>query len=153
MEAAAMGHINSGRVLVGGIVAGIVINIFESVTNGWLLAADWATAMQALGRQMPSSAIPVFVFWGFLVGVSAVWLYAAARTRFGPGPRTAVLTGLAFWVIGYVFPNLITWALAIFPSRLLAITTLVGLVEIVVASLAGASIYKESAGSEERSAN
>jgi len=48
---------------------------------------------------------------------------------------------------------LITWALAIFPSRLLAITTLVGLVEIVVASLSGASIYKESAGSEQQSAN
>ena len=56
-----MGHINSGRVLAGGIVAGIVINIFEYVTNGRLLAADWAAAMQALGRQMPSSAIPVFV--------------------------------------------------------------------------------------------
>jgi hypothetical protein len=148
-----MGHINSGRVLAGGIVAGIVINIFEYVTNGRLLAADWAAAMQALGRQMPSSAIPVFVVWGFLVGVSAVWLYAAARTRFGPGPRTAVLTGLAFWVIGYVFPNLINWALAIFPSRLLAITTLVGLVEIVVASLAGASIYNESAGTGQRPAN
>jgi hypothetical protein len=142
---AAMRKINWGRVLAGGIVAGIVINIFEYVTNGKVLAADWAAAMQTLGRQMPPNAIPIFILWGFLVGISAIWLYAVARSRFGPGPGTAVLIGIAYWVIGYLFPNLVNWALAIFPSRLLAITTVVGLIEIIVASLAGASIYKERA--------
>jgi hypothetical protein len=143
-----MGKINWGRVIAGGIVAGIVINIFEYITNGRVLAADWAAAMQNLGRQMPPSAIPIFIVWGFLVGISAIWLYAAARTRFGPGPGTAVLTGFAYWVIGYLFPNGVSWALAIFPSRLLGIITIVGLVEIIVASLAGASIYKEQAGTQ-----
>jgi hypothetical protein len=138
-----MGKINWGRVIAGGVVAGIVINLFEYVTNGRVLAADWAAAMQTLGRQMPPSATSIFILWGFLVGISAIWLYAVARTRFGPGPGTAVLIGFAYWVIGYLFPNVISWALAIFPSRLLAITTIVGLVEIIVASLAGASIYKE----------
>ena len=94
---------------------------------------------------MPPNAIAIFVVWGFLVGISAIWLYAAARTRFGPGPGTAVLTALAYWVIGYLFPNLLNWALALFPSRLLAITSVVGLAELIVASLAGASIYKERA--------
>lgn len=140
-----MGKINWGRVIAGGIVAGVVINIFEYVTNGKILAADWAAAMQSLGRQMPSGAVAIFIVWGFLVGIGAIWLYAAARTRFGAGPGTAVLTGVAYWVIGYLFPNVVNWALAIFPSRLLAITTIVGLVEIILASLAGASIYKERA--------
>ncbi|PYU17973.1 MAG: hypothetical protein DMG30_29645 [Acidobacteria bacterium] len=140
-----MGKINWGRVIPGGIVAGIIINIFEYVTNGRVLAAEWAAAMQTLGRQLPASSNAIFVVWGFLVGISAIWLYAAARTRFGPGPATAVLTGFAYWVIGYLFPNVVSWALAIFPSRLLGITTVVGLVEIIVASLAGASIYKERA--------
>jgi hypothetical protein len=142
---ATMGKINWGRVIAGGIVAGIIINIFEYVTNGRVLAADWAAAMQSLGRQMPPSAVPIFIVWGFLVGISAIWLYAAARTRFGAGPGTAVLTGFAYWVIGYLFPNLVNWALAIFPNRLLGITTIVGLVELILASLAGASIYKERA--------
>jgi len=140
-----MGKINWGRVIAGGIVAGIIISIFEYVTNGRVLAADWAAAMQNLGRQMPPSAVPIFIVWGFLVGIGAIWLYAAARTRFGPGPGTAVLTGFAYWVIGYLFPNLVNWALAIFPNRLLGITTIVGLVELILASLAGAYIYKERA--------
>jgi hypothetical protein len=138
-----MGKINWGRVIAGGVVAGIIINLFEYVTNGRVLAADWAAAMQTLGRQMPAGATAIFILWGFLVGISVIWLYAAARTRFGPGPGTAVLIGFVYWVIGYLFPNVVSWALAIFPSRLLAITTIVGLVEIIVASLAGASIYKE----------
>jgi hypothetical protein len=138
-----MGKMNWGRVIAGGVVAGIIINLFEYVTNGRVLAADWAAAMQSLGRQMPPGATTIFILWGFLVGIGAIWLYAVARSRFGPGPGTAVLIGFAYWVIGYLFPNVISWALAIFPSRLLAITTIVGLVEIIVASLAGASIYKE----------
>ena len=140
-----MGKINWGRVIAGGIVAGFIINIFEYVTNGRVLAANWASAMQNLGHPMPPGAITIFIVWGFLVGISAIWLYAAARSRFGPGPGTAVLIGFAYWVIGYLFPNIVNWALALFPSRLLAITTVVGLVEIIVASLAGASIYKERA--------
>ncbi len=138
-----MGKINWGRVIAGGVVAGIIINLFEYVTNGRVLAADWAAAMQTLGRQMPASATAIFILWGFLVGIATIWLYAVARARFGPGPGTAVLIGFVYWIIGYLFPNLVSWALAIFPSRLLAITTIVGLVEIIVASLAGAFIYKE----------
>ena len=140
-----MAKINWGRVIAGGIVAGIIINISEYVTNGRILAADWAAAMQNLGHPMPPSAIAIFTVWGFLVGISAIWLYAAARARFGPGPGTAVVTAFAYWVIGYLFPSLLNWALALFPNRLLGITTMVGLVELIVASLAGASIYKERA--------
>ena len=138
-----MRKINWGRVIAGGIVAGIIINIFEYVTNGRVLAADWAAAMQNLGRQMPPGSTVIFIVWGFLVGISAIWLYAAARTRFGPGPGTAVLIGFAYWVIGYLFPNLVNVALALFPMRLLVITTIVGLIELIVASLAGAFIYQE----------
>jgi hypothetical protein len=138
-----MGKINWARVLLGGLLAGLVVNISEYVTNGVVLAADWAAASSALGRPMPASAIPIFIVWGFLVGIAAIWLYAVARPRFGPGAKTAVLTGFAFWVIGYVFPNVVTAALQTYPSRLLVITTLVGLVEIILGSLAGAWVYQE----------
>ena len=28
-----------------------------------------------------------------------MWLYAAIRPRYGPGPKTALMAGLAWWVI------------------------------------------------------
>jgi hypothetical protein len=45
-----MGKINLGRVILGGIVAGIVIDIFEGVLNGVVLEKQWADAMTALGK-------------------------------------------------------------------------------------------------------
>jgi hypothetical protein len=30
---------------------------------------------------------------GFLIGIFAIWLYAAIRPRHGPGPKTAVCAG------------------------------------------------------------
>jgi hypothetical protein len=45
-----MGKINFGRMILGGIVAGIVIDLFEGVTNGLILGKQYADAMIALGR-------------------------------------------------------------------------------------------------------
>ena len=138
-----MPKINWVRVLLGGLLAGLVINIFEYVTNGVVLAAAWDAAMKALGRHLPMSAIAVFVVGGFISGIAAIWLYAAARPRFGAGPKTAVLTGFAYWVVGYALPYLGQLPLGLFPRRLLVIGCIVGLVEIIVASVVGAWWYKE----------
>ena len=92
---------------------------------------------------MPPSAVPIFIVNGFLTGIAAIWLYAAARPRFGPGAKTAALTGLGFWVMGYALPAIGWAAMHLFPHRLVGIGTAVGLVEIIVASIAGAALYKE----------
>jgi hypothetical protein len=140
-----MGRINWARVFLGGIVAGLIINAFEFVENGVVLARDWESAMKALGRTMNPGAIPVFVLWGFLLGISSIWLYAAARPRYGAGAKTAALTGVATWFIGYALPGLSEWALHLLPHRLVAISVLVGLIEVVIGSIAGAALYKEQA--------
>ena len=37
------------------------------------------------------------------MGLLLVWLYAAIRPRFGPGPRTATYAALVVWVCGFIF--------------------------------------------------
>src|SRR5712691_12137267 len=71
-----MGKINWTRVILGGLAAGLIINVFESVLNGMILAKDMEAAISALGRQMGGGALAMFIAWGFLVGIFAVWLYA-----------------------------------------------------------------------------
>lgn len=56
-----MGKINIGRVLLGGLLAGLVVNIFEFVTNGVVLASQRDAGLKALGHQMPRSAPITFV--------------------------------------------------------------------------------------------
>jgi hypothetical protein len=91
-----MSKINWGRVFLGGLLAGVVINAFEFVISGILLAPKWNAAMKDLGRQMSSGTVRIFVLYGFLTGFAAIWLYAVARPRFGPGPKTAALTGIGY---------------------------------------------------------
>jgi hypothetical protein len=142
-----MVHTNRGRVILGGLLAGVVINVVEFVTNGVILKDAWGQAMLALQKptEPTASQIVMFNVWGFLVGIAAVWLYAAIRTRYGQGVGTAVRAGIAVWVLAYFLSNLSIYALDLFPTRLLVITAIVGLAEVVIATVAGASIYKEDA--------
>lgn len=47
-----MNKINWNRVLLGGLLAGIIINASEFITNGVIFASQWEVAMKALGRSL-----------------------------------------------------------------------------------------------------
>jgi hypothetical protein len=101
-----MSSTNWKRVILGGLLAGVVINVSESILNGVVLAKDWEAAMAALGKpQMGGNQVGVFVLWGFLVGVFAVWLYAAIRPRYGAGPKTALCAGAASGALPISWPQ------------------------------------------------
>jgi hypothetical protein len=101
-----MGKINFGRVILGGIVAGIVGDILGYLVDGLMLAPQWAAGMKALGRpELSVSKSVAFSIIGLVYGILMVWLYAAIRPRYGPGRQIAVLAGLAIWVSGVLLPN------------------------------------------------
>jgi hypothetical protein len=138
-----MGRINWSRVILGGLVAGVIINIFEFILNGVVLAKDMEAAISALGRKVGGGQLAMFVVWGFLVGIFAIWLYAAIRPRYGAGWKTALHAGSAVWGLGYLLSSVTPLALNLFPARLMVVGLTVGLIEVVVATLAGAWLYHE----------
>jgi len=140
-----VGRINMGRVIVGGLIAGVVINISEFVLNGVVLAQGMEAAMRALGLPpMSPSMLVWFVVLGFALGITTVWTYAAIRPRFGAGVPTAVCAALLVWFLAYVYPNIFIVLIHLFPRRLIAIGVLWGLPEIVIAGIAGAWAYTET---------
>ena len=84
------------------------------------LAKDMQEAMTALGRQVGGSQLGMFVVWGFLVGIFAVWLYAAIRPRYGAGPKAALCAGAAVWGLGYLLAAATPIALHLFPRHIMA---------------------------------
>ena len=140
-----MGKINWNGVILGGILAGIIIDVGEFLLHGVLLGAEWREVMEALGRPLQETVGNIFfyVLLGFGYGMLAVWLYAAIRPRYGAGPRTALYAGVGVWLLGYLLPTLVWVPTELFPGRLLRIALLGGLAEILVATLAGAWLYKE----------
>ncbi len=142
-----MGKINMERVILGGLLAGLVINISEFVLNMAVLGSLWNEALQALNNPpFDTGAITFFVLLCFALGILAVWVYAAIRPRFGAGPMTAVCAGLLVWALAVLFPAGGALPLHVFPRRLLLYATVWELFELPVATLAGAWIYRESAG-------
>jgi hypothetical protein len=138
-----MGKINLARVFLGGLLAGLIINIFEYVLNGVVFHSQWDAYMKALGRQMRPGAIPFFILSAFVAGIGVVWLYAVARPRLGAGPRTAALTGIAYWFFAYAIPDANSIAANVAPGRLTLTIALILLIAVLIASVCGAWVYKE----------
>lgn len=140
-----MGKINMKGVVLGGLLAGVVLNVVDYVLYGVVLAKDFEAAMQALGKgPISGSMIVWFVILDFLYGIGLIYLYAAIRPRFGPGPRTAVYAGLLLWVFIGLLHALGESAMGLFPGRLYVIGTVVALVLLPVAAVIGAKYYTEA---------
>lgn len=140
-----MGNINIGRVLLGGLVAGIVLNIGEFVLNGVLLARqmkDYFT--QHRFAEPGASFFVIAIVITFVLGIVIVLGYAAIRPRFGAGVKTAIFAALFAWLGVYLYPNVIGAALGFIPTNMLVIALAWGLVEYILAAIAGAWLYKEA---------
>ncbi len=138
-----MGRIDTGGVVKGGLLAGLIINILEMILNGVILAKPWQDAMQALGVTQGGGTIALYVVAAFVIGLLSVWLYAAVRPRLGPGPGTAVEVGIAVWALAFLWPGLGFLALGVFPAGLMVVGLAWELVEVPLATVVGAWIYKE----------
>ncbi len=141
-----MGKINRIRVLIGGLVAGVVVNVLWFGAWALFVRRGWSAALEAVGRPLPETVGTTLLMTvlGFLLGFLVVWLYAAIRPRYGAGPRTAVVAGVAAWLFLGLIPDLALGSmLRLIPARLWAIDVVETLVVTVVATLLGAWVYKE----------
>lgn len=142
-----MGQINLGRVLLGGLVAGVVINVGEFLLNGVILADAMEAMYETMGTEEPGgTAMVVWVILGFVMGIALVWLYAAIRPRFGPGPRTAAIAGAGAWIFAYLVPVVGFATMGLWDFNATLVLMLVwGLVEFMLAGMAGGWPYQEGA--------
>ena len=139
-----MGSINELRVLMGGLVAGLVINIGEFILNVPILGAQAEADLAVLGIEQTGTSIAIFMTHAFVIGILAVWLYAAIRPRFGAGPRTAVKAGVAVWVLVWSTFLAMNGSMGIFSGSVQWISMAWGAVEMPLATVAGAWLYKEA---------
>jgi hypothetical protein len=149
-----MHKINNGRLILAGIVAAVMLDILEYVVNGILLAKPWADNQTALHvAQVSTRGIIAFNLWSVIVGFIAIWLYAAIRPRFGPGPKTALISAAVVWLLGWPLQMVAPVVMHVVPKSLALNSSLLGLPEAVIAILAGAYFYREEPAQADRTAN
>ena len=140
-----MPSINWTRAVLGGVAAGALWGLLYAPVHPLVEVHD------SLGRPvLPitpfGGATPIVrvlvVLNGFVQGISSVSLYAAIRPRFGPGPRTAAIGGLAVWaLVSWVH---LTWAAFIgTPLTAILLPIAANLPLVLLSGIAGAWLYKE----------
>jgi len=140
-----MNTINFGRVVLGGLLAGLVLNIGEFLLNDKVLGAQMKAFMAKHSFSEPSSSFMVVaVGLTFVMGIVLVLGYACIRTRLGPGVKTAIIAGLFAWFAVYVYNGIINGVLFGIPTNTMMMVVVWGLIEYVLAAIAGAWLYKEA---------
>lgn len=134
-----MSNINYSKVMIGGLVAGVVFFALDFV-GFMVLGMDMDAWLAAHSLHEPNMA--VFVVIDILLGIMAVWLYAAIRPRFGPGAKTAAIAAAFIWFF---------FALVYFGLHMMGLFTVGdytkmaawGVLQAFGATLAGAWLYRE----------
>ena len=138
--------INTGKVITGGLLGGLVMNLVDMTSNYTVLYNDMKEMVDRLHLNPAvmtdvSYAIPWIVI-DFLLGLVIVWTYAAMRPRLGPGPKTAILAGL----VPYISVTAVLCgfaAMGVFTGGMLMKSSAFALISVVAGSVAGAWAYKE----------
>ena len=139
-----MNNINFGRVILGGLVAGLVLNIGEFLLNEVIFVKQMEEMFQRINVPRPGGAfIATAIGMTFLLGVVIVWLYAMIRPRFGPGPKTAIIAALVIWFCVYFYCGILNATLFGIPTTFMVMGMVWGFVEYIVAAIAGAWLYRE----------
>jgi hypothetical protein len=140
-----MGGINVGRWLAGGVAAAVVIFALDGVSSVFYLDQMMASLEDhGLGMEMSGSAMAMNVLVSLISGLVLVFFYAATRPRFGPGPKTAILVAVVLWCGGYLLSLVGYQAVGMYPTGMLVMWGIIGIVEMIIAALVGGWIYKEA---------
>jgi hypothetical protein len=141
-------RINTGRVIIGGIIAGIICFIGDGIVHGVLLNKEWAAVVATLGRsnagRLGQADFGYFAIYDLLKGLLAVWIYAAALPRFGAGIGTALLAAFTVWLLVIPVPTLGLLPMAFFSARFAVLWSVYGLFPILAGTLIGAWCYREA---------
>ena len=139
-----MSQLNWKRVLLGGLLAGLVFNLLGMASAHLFLGDELHALHHRLELSGPTHVDLIkHLSMRFALGLILVWLYAAIRPRFGPGPRTALIASTAVWLLAYGLFLSAMVSLQLFAIHAALLALLWGFFETLAAALAGAWLYRE----------
>lgn len=137
-------RINTKSVLLSGLVAGMAI-IISAMAMVPVVGDEMDRVLADRGLPpLRPLAMAYFAMVSLIVGIFLVWLYAVAKTHFGPGKKTALIVSFTVWFLAYFLSNVSKVVYGFLPIRLTVIGTAWGLAEVVLGGLIGSYLYRET---------
>src|ERR1041384_5467391 len=89
------------RLLIAGLVAGLIMNLGEAALHAGILGEATTAAYAALNRTAEPDAmhLVLLIALTFAQGVLMAWLYTVIRVGFGSRFKAAASAGLAAWFL------------------------------------------------------
>ena len=143
-----MYKINWGRVLVGGLIAAIILFFTDGIFHERVVGADWKAVFDNLKIAEPHHNVINLAYFAVFElgrGLISIYLYALMRSCCGPGPKTAALAGVVAWIAFSVTGPAQFIPLGFFSNALWLKVGAFQLVTSIVAALAGAALYRDTA--------
>ncbi|MCC6590498.1 MAG: hypothetical protein IT168_27650 [Bryobacterales bacterium] len=136
---------NVKRIVLGGLIAGLVLNVGEAVLHAAVLGEATTKAYAALGVPLAPNglALAQLVLMTFVHGIIGMLLYASfASGCCKPGVKLAVQVGLLLWVLSVVYGAVYLGAgyHGLLPANLIWTPVLWGLVEFPLAMVCGSRV-------------
>jgi len=116
------------------------------VRNHLLLGTEWHQLyLSGYLQQVKPYTVPVIGVMDFGIGFVLMWLYALARPRLGPGPKTALRMGSIAWFLFFVPRAMDQWMWYHVPIKIPVTYFFIGLLECWIAIYLAGWQYIEKA--------
>jgi len=89
---------NWGKVLLTGLVGGIVVNIYEFIMHGMIMRGTYES-YEVFARE-PASPL-WFVLLAVIIGIAGAMIFAKTRAAWGPGTKGGLVFGAFVGIIAF----------------------------------------------------
>ncbi len=144
--------LNRGRILLGGLVGGVVWTVWSMVCGFFIIGMARYDAAQNSGMFLKEPRYPAFtaqwIVMLFVLSIVMAYLYASTRQTLGAGPMTAVKVG---FLVGFIagFPLNFANATWVNIDRMFPLGWMLEMwVGATLATVAAGALYKERSGPE-----
>jgi len=140
--------INAGRVVLGGVIAGVVRLIGGTVVRalvvGPLFFEELARKQPGIAAAMETTPARIqIVVTNLLMGIATIYMYAAMRPRFASRLAAVLSAAVPAWLLATATWG-ITAAMGLFSWPQVLVDASLTFITVVVAAYLGSSIYKDT---------
>lgn len=142
-----MARINWARLILGSLIAAIIMFVTDGLIHETIAKADWRAVYAGLRTVEPEPHGINMVYFALFElgrGFIAMMFYATMRGHFGAGPKTAALAGVVGWIAFSLTGPVQFIPLGFFSHALWIKVGAVHLVTSIIATIAGAALYKDA---------
>jgi hypothetical protein len=137
--------VNIRSILTSGLVAGIIVSI-SAITMIPVVGNEMDIILANFGLlPLSNLAMVYFCSISFIFGIFLMFMYAVLKPQFASKTKTAITVSIIVWIMVYLIGNVSLAVYGFMSIKLVAIGSVWGLMELLLASIICSRLYKEDA--------